>query len=82
MLNGLRILSHLPLRQHLNIIDIVGWSITTDNENLEPLLIVEATPLGDLSSFWARGSSLNLVVRRLYALHESRLVHGDGKSAN
>lgn len=57
MLNELRILSHPPLCQHPNIIDIVGRSIKTDNDISEPLLVVEASSLGDLSSFWACGSS-------------------------
>ncbi|KAH0541257.1 hypothetical protein FGG08_004262 [Glutinoglossum americanum] len=91
MLNELRILSHPPLRQHANIIDIMGWSVKTDNSPLEPLLIVEASPCGDLTKFILDRVSSNTgsiasvsidIARGLYALHCSSVIHGDIKSAN
>jgi serine/threonine protein kinase len=84
----LRILSHTVVRQHPNIIDILGIGL---QENLPLSVVLEYSPYGTLREFLLDKSSLSIaeksdyasqVGRALEALHSVGICHGDVKTDN
>ena len=88
-----RALSHSPIRQHPNIVDILDLGWETDPEHWEvkwPVLILEYADQGTMTAFLARSklspetrTKLCLdIARGLTVLHESGIIHGDLKMDN
>lgn len=90
----LHILAHAPLRDHENIVKLLGFMWTPNPYNdtgLSPVLRVEFAPHGTLADFQNSGRSLDTagkfqlcydIANGLKALHECGIVHGDVKSEN
>ncbi|KAH6842426.1 hypothetical protein B0I37DRAFT_381908 [Chaetomium sp. MPI-CAGE-AT-0009] len=90
-ISEIRILSHSSLRQHPNIIRILGvhWDYFQTGYP-EPLILLEKANM-DLRKFQAKNSSLPFATKKaialdiaqgLSALHEAGVIHGDMKPAN
>ncbi|KAE8346130.1 hypothetical protein BDV24DRAFT_158927 [Aspergillus arachidicola] len=90
-ISEIRILSHPPLRQHPNIIRILGinWDYFHTNYP-EPLILVEKADM-DLREFQKANSSLPFATKKsialdigagLSALHQCGIIHGDLKPQN
>jgi serine/threonine protein kinase len=88
-----RALSHPPIKEHPNIIDILDLGWETDPRHWKvkwPVLILEYADQGTLKAFLARSKfSLETraklchdVARGLTVLHESGIIHGDLKMDN
>lgn len=91
MLNELRVLSNSHLRTHANVVKLLGWSIRADKWTVGPQLVLEASSLGDLSTYLRQTGpgvaaiALKLsidVVQGIQAIHSVGVVHGDIKSSN
>jgi serine/threonine protein kinase len=91
----LRVLSHPPLREHPNIIDLFGvaWEEKPDWAGYcWPVVVLEYAGCGNLIDFftlrdfdvsWAMKLQLALnVVEALGALHQCGIIHGDLKAEN
>ncbi|KAK5747442.1 hypothetical protein LTR17_000083 [Elasticomyces elasticus] len=90
----MRALSHDPIRQHPNIVELLGLCWETDAHDLSrkwPVLILEYAEGGTLQDFLdkhrdlTRGRRENFameVARGLQILHKCGIVHGDLKPAN
>lgn len=88
-----RALSHPPIREHPNIVDILDLGWETDPENRKdkwPVLVLEYADQGTMADFLAQ-SDLSLetrtklcldVARGLEVIHESGIIHGDLKMDN
>ncbi|KAJ5281640.1 hypothetical protein N7478_007012 [Penicillium angulare] len=92
-LREVRVLTHEPIRKHLNIISLISfeWMFWPGEEpSLSPQLCLERSDLGDLASFQSANSlsyheKRNIfldIAHGLVALHDSGVVHGDIKSEN
>lgn len=83
-------LQDLRLREHPNIVDLLGWGVE-DSWHESPLLVLELA-IGDLEHFlirsdnrttWGTRQQLLLDISAgLDAIHECRITHGDLKSKN
>jgi serine/threonine protein kinase len=94
MAKELRLLKNHFISEHANIVDLLGVSWTTlDNEPsaLFPLLVLEAAELGDMTAFCQDGRRLEPrkwfalavdVTAGLTALHNAGVFHGDLKPEN
>lgn len=87
----LRILTHSPIRNHANIVDILG--VCAEDYSGEPSLslVLEYAPFGTLETFFtnAQAGDHNEIMRcalqvtnGLEVLHSSRICHGDVKTRN
>jgi serine/threonine protein kinase len=85
----IQIISHNLLREHINIVDIIGWDWASDRE---PAIIVEYAKYGTLQEFLQeQRDHLDSNERRqlcldvacgLSALHATDVAHGDIKTTN
>lgn len=95
LVQELRVLAHAPLRDHDNIIDILGvaWEPRVDfYGRCWPVIVLEYAHCGNLNAFFTLSDinfdwSLKLklaadIVDGLSALHECGVTHGDLKSEN
>ncbi|KAH8881971.1 hypothetical protein GQ53DRAFT_831921 [Thozetella sp. PMI_491] len=87
-LKEVQVVSHHALRDHSNIVDILGWD--WDAANM-PVLFTEYAELGTLKDFIRVNPDLSLCQRGelaldvacgLNALHSTDIAHGDVKLAN
>lgn len=93
IMQEIRVLTHLPLRVHENIITLfgIGWeSDAFDESLLWPVMTVEFAQHGNLAELVStkpvalpvKLGLLRDVARSLTALHACGITHGDVKSAN
>lgn len=94
MAKELRILRHSSIASHPNIVNLLGVSWTAANLDpslLLPVLVLEATQLGDMREFCREGRRLYPrkwlglgvdVTSGLAALHDAGVFHGDLKPEN
>ena len=84
-------LTHPPLRDHPNIIGLLGLTWTTEREtSLEPALIVELAEYGSLDKYLhsrsldraAQAKICVGVAEGLDILHQCAIIHGDVKCEN
>lgn len=84
-------LTHPPLRDHPNIIDLLGLTWTTEREkSLEPALVVELAEYGSLDKYLlshsldraAKAKICVGVADGLDVLHQCAVIHGDVKCEN
>lgn len=80
-------LCHAPLKQHSNIVQLLGWARDDGPANI-PLLVLELA-LADLEKFLQGEVDVNTkhhlcldIGSGLDALHRSGIIHGDLKPAN
>jgi serine/threonine protein kinase len=90
----LRALTHPPLRNHENIIKLLGFGWENDildEKYLWPVLIVEYATFGNLGEYLSNHPGLSTaakaelcrdIARGLITLHRCGVVHGDVKCAN
>jgi len=94
LLLELRVLTHLPLRDHDNIVKLlqVGWEgDAVDVSRIWPVLVMEYADLGTLVDYFDREPETLWTARRMFcqdvangllALHHCGIVHGDLKLEN
>jgi serine/threonine protein kinase len=95
LVQEMRVLAHAPLRDHKNIVDILGvaWEPRLDFfGRCWPVMVLEYAHCGNLTQFFslqhtelAWDSKLKLtadIVEGLSALHECGVIHGDLKGDN
>lgn len=95
MATELQILRHVGLRQHANIIRLLGMMYHDAGEIgspcIVPALVMEYAELGNLQTYQEHGYLMSTddrldacldTARGLQALHEIRIIHGDVKASN
>jgi serine/threonine protein kinase len=95
IVNELRILSHVPLRAHHNILDVFGiaWQPAAETSfgRVWPLVAVEYAPFGTLrryltsrkeQTYHARLKLVQDIAQGLQALHNCGIIHSDLKPDN
>jgi len=90
LLVDLLIMHHAPLRNHANILDLVGYGWNMDD--LVPFVVVDYASLGNFRAYLKDGRRrltfsdkivfVSDVAAGLTALHECEIVHGDLKLDN
>jgi serine/threonine protein kinase len=88
----LRILSHKTLKVHENVVNLLGILAVENSGQPTLSLVLEYSPIGDLSSFLrSQGSAQSVddhldfafqIAQGLVALHSLSICHGDVKTLN
>jgi len=90
VLNEIRIMHHAPLREHPNILSILGYGWRQSGRAPMPYIVVEYAMFGSLRQYLAeseRGLRTKIIMAGdiaagLNALHQCDIVHGDLKLEN
>jgi serine/threonine protein kinase len=90
VLNEIRIMHHAPLREHPNILSILGYGWRQSGQVPMPYIVVEYAIFGSLRQYLAESErSLRTkiimagdIAAGLNALHQCDIVHGDLKLEN
>lgn len=90
VLREVLIMTHQPLAQHPNIIDLLGYGWIVKNQRLWPFITVDFASEGSVRRYLKRESRpfLTLLIligdigEGLVALHSCGIVHGDLKADN
>jgi serine/threonine protein kinase len=91
----LEVLRHQPLRNHENIIDLIGIAYhnagDAEEPNIIPALVIEYAEFGNLAAYQADGNGRDIndkidicsdAAQGLKVLHDSGVIHGDFKASN
>jgi serine/threonine protein kinase len=90
VLNEIRIMHHTPLREHPNILSILGYGWRQSGQAPMPYIVVEYAMFGSLRQYLAESErSLRTkiimagdIAAGLNSLHQCDIVHGDLKLEN
>ena len=90
ILKDIEVMSHLPLAQHPNILNILGYGWESQGEGLLPFIVTECATLGNLREYLTKSTTdakrrrelCYQVASGLHGLHLSGVAHGDLKLEN
>jgi serine/threonine protein kinase len=90
VLNEIQIMQHTPLREHPNILSVLGYGWKTSGRNTLPYLMVEFAPYGTLRRYLICRNVLTDwkiilagdVAAGVNVLHQCGIIHGDLKLDN
>ena len=90
ILKDIEVMSHLPLAQHPNILNILGYGWELKGEGPLPFIVTECATLGTLREYLTKSTTdarrrrelCYQVASGLHELHLSGVAHGDLKLEN
>ncbi|KAL9118274.1 MAG: hypothetical protein Q9187_005183, partial [Circinaria calcarea] len=90
ILKDIKVMSHLPLAQHSNILNILGYGWESGGEGPLPFIVTECATLGTLREHLTKSTTnarrrrelCHQVASGLHELHLSGVAHGDLKLEN